>query len=261
LPIPAPTWRVVLAIVSLAAGIVVAATVGATVITAGGWDLDVPASLGSELGRTAMQVAAKVDLDDHRLPLGVAVLLNVPLWACLVGGPLWARRRGLDWRRDLGWATAPVDAPMGLTIGVLLQLVLIPLLYEPIFWIFGDQDVDEAARSLVAAADTSLDVTALIVLTVVGAPLVEEILYRGVLHRGLVDMTAHQGRAGLVVATMASSALFAASHFQLLLFPGLFLFGVVTAVATMRTGRLGTSIWIHVGFNLTTVTALLFDIY
>jgi len=238
-----------------------AAVVGVIVVTAGGWEINVPASLGSELGRTAMQFAAKADLDDHRLPLGVALLLNVPLWLGMIGGPLWARRRGLDWRRDLGWRMAPIDVPMGIAIGVALQLVLIPLLYEPIFWIFGDQDVGEAARSLVAAADTSFDVAALIVLTVVGAPVVEEVLYRGVLHRGLVDMTAHQGRAGLVIATLASSALFAASHFQLLQFPGLFLFGVVAAVATMRTGRLGTSIWIHVGFNLTTVVALLLDIY
>ncbi len=250
-----------MAVVSLAGGVVVASIVGASVIAAGGWDLDVPASLGSELGRTVMQVAARADLDDHRMPLGIAVLLNVPLWFCMVGGPLWARRRGLDWRRDLGWRMEFVDAPMGIAVGVLLQLALIPLLYQPIFWIFGDQDVDDVARSLVAAADTPFDVLALVVLTVVGAPVVEEILYRGVLHRGLIDMTAHQGRSGVLIATLASSALFAASHFQLLQFPGLMLFGVVAAMASMRTGRLGTAIWIHVGFNLTTVVALLFEIY
>ena len=40
-------------------------------------------------------------------------------------------------------------------------------------------------------------------------------------------------------------------------FPGLFAFGVVAAVLTQRTGRLGTAIWAHVGFNLTTVVLLL----
>ena len=39
--------------------------------------------------------------------------------------------------------------------------------------------------------------------------------------------------------------------------PGLFFFGVVAAVVTERTGRLGTAIWCHVGFNLTTVILLL----
>ncbi len=251
----------VLAVCSLSAGIVAATLVGVAVISMGGWDLDVPATIGSEFGRTARQVAAKANLDDHRIPLGVAVFLNVPLWFCLVGGPVWARRRGLDWRRDLGWRMRSVDIPVGLAIGLFLQIALIPLLYIPIFWLFGDQDVDEVARSLVAAADTPFDVVALVVLTVVGAPIVEEILYRGVLHRGLVDMTADQGRIGLVAATTASSALFAASHVQLLQFPGLFLFGVVAAVVSIRTGRLATAIWVHVGFNLTTVVALLIDIY
>ena len=37
----------------------------------------------------------------------------------------------------------------------------------------------------------------------------------------------------------------------------LFVFGVVAAIVTERTGRLGTAIWTHVGFNLTTVVLLL----
>ncbi len=257
---PAGTWRVVLAITSIGIGIVAATIVGVAVISAGGWKIDVPATDGSELGRTAMQVATGAELDDHRIPLGIGVLLNVPLWIGLVGGPLWARRRGLDWRRDLGWSVRWSDVPTGLAIGVAVQLVAIPLLYEPIFWLFGDQDVEAVARNLVAAADTPFDVAALLALTVVGAPIAEEILYRGVLFRGLVDMSA-AGRAGLTAAVAGSAALFAASHFQALQFPGLLLFGIVAALVFQRTGRLGTAIWVHVGFNLTTVTALLFDIY
>ena len=49
----------------------------------------------------------------------------------------------------------------------------------------------------------------------------------------------------------------AASHFQLVQLPGLFVFGVIAAVVFQRTGRLGTAIWTHVGFNATTVVLLL----
>jgi len=254
---PPPSRRVVIAIASLAAGMVLSGIVGGIVIAAAGWDPSVPASIGSDLGRTAMQVALGQPLSDSRIPLGISMLLNIPLWACLVGGPLLARREGLDWRRHLGWAMKKIDIPLGLAIGIATQLVLVPLLYVPIFWLIGDQDVGEVARSLTASADTPFDIIALVVLTVVGAPIAEEILFRGVLHRGLAEMMNDSGFAGAAVAVIGSSAVFAAAHFQPLQFPALMMFGAISAVAVNRTGRLGTSIWIHIGFNLTTVVVLL----
>ncbi len=257
---PAGTRRVVIAVGSLAVGFVAAGFVGAAVISAGNWEIDVPATIGSEVGRTVMQFATSQTLADHRIPLGLALLLNIPLWAAFVGGPLLARREGLDWRRDLGWSMKPIDVPVGLGIGVVTQLVLVPVLYAPIFWIVGDQDVGSAARSLVAATDTPFDVLALVVLTGLGAPIVEEILFRGLMHRGIADMSSDWGRPGVFLAVVASSAVFAASHIQLLQFPALMMFGAIAAIALHRTGRLGTSIWIHIGFNLTTVVVLLAEL-
>jgi len=253
---PAPTRRVVIAIGSLVVGFVLSAFIGSIVVAAGGWDASVPATIGSDVGRTVMQVVTGQALSDHRIPLAIALLLNIPLWACLVGGPLLARREGLDWHRDLGWTMKKIDIPVGLVIGVLTQLLLVPLLYVPIFWLVGNRDVGEAARALTASADTPFDILALVILTGVGAPIIEEILFRGLLHRGIADMMSGWGRSGAVIAVLASSAVFAASHIQLLQFPALMLFGVVAATAVQRTGRLGTSIWIHVGFNLTTVLIL-----
>ena len=68
-------------------------------------------------------------------------------------------------------------------------------------------------------------------------------------------------RVGLVAAVVGSSSVFAISHLQLLQFPGLFLIGAVAAIGLTRTGRLGTAIWIHAGFNATTVVILLTEIY
>jgi len=248
---------VVIAVGSLAAGVVFSGMVGGIIIAIAGWDPTVSASIGSDIGRTSMQVATGQSLSAHRIPLGIAMILNIPLWACLVGGPLWARREGLDWRRHLGWLMNKADIPVGLAIGVFAQLVLVPLLYVPIFWVIGNQDVGEVARSLTAAAGTPFDVIALVVLTVVGAPIAEEVLFRGVLHRGLAEMMDDSGSSGSFLAVVGSSAVFGAAHLQMLQFPALMMFGVIAALAVNRTGRLGTSIWIHVGFNLTTVVVLL----
>lgn len=268
----APTQRVVLAIVGFLAGLLLAGVVASIIVAAGGWELAVPATIGSELGRTVRQVGQGAPLDDFRVPAVFLAVMNAPLWLGLVGAPLLARRLGLDWRRDLGWAMRPVDVPVGLAVGVAAQFVLIPL-YEVIFIVFGPQDVSAPARSLVASVDGPLDLVALVAMTVIAAPITEEIAYRGLLFGGIRDMEkgAEKGAAkgvekgekkghlgdGVVVAAIVSSLIFAGSHFQLIQLPGLFAFGLVAVGLFHRTGRLGTAIWAHVGFNLTTVVLLL----
>lgn len=256
----APSQRVVLAIVGFLVGLITASIVAAIVVANTGWEFSVPASIGSELGRTASQIGQGATLDDHRIPAGIQALLNLPLWIGLVGAPLLARRRGLDWVRDLGWGMNGFDVWFGLLLGVATQFALVPL-YEIVFLVFGDLDVSGPARSLVAAVDTPLDLIALVVMTVIAAPVAEEICYRGLLYRGIRDMErggrGDAGRRAVILATLASSLVFAISHIQLVQLPGLFVFGVVAAVVTERTGRLGTAIWTHVGFNLTTVVLLL----
>lgn len=258
---PAPSWRVVLAIVALGAGWLLSGIVAVVVIAAGDWDLDVPAELGNSFGRLVGQRGVGAPLDHNRVPLTVSVLLNIPLWASFVGLPWIAARAGrLDWRRDLRWAVRRVDAPVGFVVGVVTQLVVVPLIYSPLLPFIDGDALEEPARDLVAGATTPLGVTALVVLTVVGAPIAEEILFRGLLFGGLVDMAAGR-RFGVTIAVVASSVIFAASHLQPLQFPGLFVIGAVAALGLHRTGRLGTAIWIHVGFNATTVAILLNELY
>lgn len=252
----APTQRVVLAIVGFLTGILAASVLAGLVVSSSNWELSVPASIGSELGRTVRQVGQAASLDDYRIPAAWLAVVNAPLWVGLVGAPLLARRAGLDWRRDLGWTMKAIDVPVGLALGVAAQFVLIPL-YEVIFFLFGDQDVSGPARSLVASVDSPLDLFGLLVITVVMAPLSEEIAYRGLLFRGIRDMERGHVGSGVTLAAVVSSLIFAASHFQLIQFPGLFVFGLVAVAAFHRTERLGTAIWAHVGFNLTTVVLLL----
>jgi len=189
-------------------------------------------------------------------------VLQLPLWLGWLVVPWWCRRQGLDWRRDLGWAMRVRDIPIGLAIGVALQLIVIPLLYLPLFEIFGDRDVGEAARAVVGTADGWFDVVALVVMVVIGAPLAEEVFFRGLLHRAVADQltagsTNRSVRAGRAGAVLISSVIFAAIHLQVLQFPALLVVGIVMAVLVEVSGRLGPAIWAHVGFNATTVAVLL----
>ena len=239
------------AVIGLVVGFVAATVLSALVLVVGDYDPSVAAGVGSDIGRTAMQLISDVEFDDGRIPLGLIALLQIPLWFGLLGAPVMAAREGMSWRRDIRWSMKPIDVPVGIAAGLVLQLVLVPVLYVPIFWIFGDQDVEEVARSLVGSADGWLDVLALVLVTVIGAPVIEEIFFRGLLFGALADQHSRSSAIAL------SATIFAATHLQLLQFPALVLVGVVHALLVGRTGRIAGAIWSHVAFNGVTVYVLL----
>lgn len=215
----------------------------------------VVAQLASALGFVLFAAAQGIpsdELDTDALTIGEVALLQIPLWLGLLGVPLIATRlRGNGPRRDLGlWATLK-DVPIGLAIGVACQLILVPLVTLPIF-IFTDADQDalEApARELTERAQGP-GVLILVLVVVVAAPLAEEVFFRGMLQRTLARSLP------IVPVVLITSVLFGISHFQALQLPALVAFGIVLSVLAHRTGRLGPSIWAHVGFNATTVVAL-----
>ena len=185
-------------------------------------------------------------------PLSFATLLvgQAGLWMGLLAAPLIASRRKGSGHvgADLGLSAERADVA-GLVVGVACQLLLIPFLYLVIQWFTGPLDVAGPARELTDRAD-GIAFLILALLVVLVAPVVEELFYRGLL------MRAAARRWGDPAAVVVSSAVFAASHFEIVIFPGIFAFGVVLAVLAVRTGRLGASIAAHIGFNAVTVLAL-----
>jgi membrane protease YdiL (CAAX protease family) len=84
------------------------------------------------------------------------------------------------------------------------------------------------------------------VAAIVGAPIVEELIFRGVLQRGLTKL------AGAPVAIGAQALLFSAYHFvpdgsgfSEFYFGALVVFGIAAGVAVERTGRLGPGMVAH----------------
>ncbi len=85
----------------------------------------------------------------------------------------------------------------------------------------------------------------LVLIVVVGAPFVEELLYRGLLQG------AFSRRIDDVLAVVVVAAWFALSHFRHVEYVGLFVVGLVIGVCALVTRRIGMSIVAHMAFNAT----------
>lgn len=198
-------------------------------------------------GRTVEEV------DD--LPLSLVAVAQMGLWVGLLGAPLVATRlKGNGLVADLRLRARVGDAWRGGGIGVLLQLVALPLLYWPLLELLdkGASDLEGPAKEMTDRADGPLGVLLLVLIVGVGAPIVEEIFYRGLFQGALLKRGIRPALAIAINATV-----FGLSHGQLLQLPALVLFGAVAGVLAHRAGRLGPAIAAHITFNLVTVISLL----
>lgn len=203
-------------------------------------------------GVVILAASGYTDTDSDELPLTVIALMQLPLWAGYLTMPLLAaRRKGNGVVVDFGLRVRPWDVPVGLVIGVLTQVVLVPVIYFPIFQIIGKRDVSADARALTDRADDPFGIVLLVLIVVIGAPVVEELFFRGLLLRSA------ERKWGKAWAVVVSSLVFGAVHLQPLQFPALVVVGVVFALLALRTGRLGPSIFAHMGFNAVAVGSLL----
>ena len=192
---------------------------------------------------------------DGKTPLAYDLLATAGLWVGFIGVP-WViiRLRGTGMVAALGIRARPVDA-FGLLLGIVCQYVLVAAVSLPWVWVLGRKltELDDPARELTERAGDPASRVLLVLVVAIGAPIAEEIFFRGFLQRGLMAWVPAPA------AIAVSSLLFALTHFQLLQFPALAAFGAVLGVLAYRSGRLGPSIATHMGFNTVTVIALLLD--
>ena len=210
--------------------------------------------LSSLLGNAAAVVSG-----DQDLGLGGRALVAFGLWTGLVGAAVLAsRRKGSgSLTTDLGLGFRPVDVPLGVAAGVASQVVVVPLVALLLRPLLGRPDVETPARELLSsAAGPALVLT--VVMVLVGAPLVEELFYRGLVLRALGARWGSGGAVG------GSAVLFGISHQNRLSFQGVVLvmacltaFGGVLGALAVRTGRLGASMLAHSTFNAVTVVTVL----
>lgn len=217
----------------LAAGILVAhlatTIIGSIIISIAGWD---PLS---------------------KVPMWGFGVLQVPLWAVYLGTVVYAGTKGTGAVHAFGVRFHALDPIVGLVVGVLCQLIVLPLLYIPIFRLTGTDsgELSRPAEELASRAQSSVGWILFALLIGLVAPVIEELFFRGLLLRSLSKRSMQ-----IPLAVLTSAAIFAAMHLQALQFPGLFVFGVVLAVMAVASGRLGPSIFAHIGFNATTIVVL-----
>ena len=198
----------------------------------------------------ALAITGDDELD--QLPMWLYATVQATQWVGFVGVPvLVARVKGNGAVQDFGARMVPLDVPIGLAIGVAMQVVVVPLVSLPWIWLLGRDtgDLDDRARELTDRAH-GFGLVMLTLVVVFGAPFAEELFFRG------LAMRSFERRLGPWLGLIASAILFSGSHFDLLSFPALLVFGLVSGRIAQKTGRLGISWWMHVGFNATTIAIL-----
>lgn len=192
------------------------------------------------------------DTERRDLPLSTVALTQVPFYGGMLGWALIASfRKGRGPIADYRIQLRLVDVPVGIVVGVLTQLAG-NLVLKPVLWFtsYTNEDIERPARELADKAHGA-GVVLLVLIVAIAAPIVEEIFFRGLVLRSL------ERRMSTGWAVVATGAIFAATHFEPLQFPALFLFGLVAGVLVARTGRLGPAVWAHLAFNGLAVFSLL----
>jgi membrane protease YdiL (CAAX protease family) len=179
----------------------------------------------------------------------------VGLWVGFIGAPLVAIRLG-PIRRQLGVGFRPIDL-WGIPIGVAGQFLVVAL-YAP--FIKHLHNFDAPVKKLTGGSHGS-GLWLIAVATVIVAPIAEELFFRGLLFRSLLNLAgalrSPRGRKiGVVTAVIADGVLFALAHGELAQLAGLALFGMVLALVFLKTGRLGMSMAAHMSFNAVAIASL-----
>ena len=229
-----------------------------------------PVSPGGELGLAALfQFGAFIAVNlavipfltkDAKVGGGLGpILTSFPAgWLVLVAGMLTIyRMRATPWRTAVGFdSVRPIDA-VGFLVGAALQ-VAVGVAYH--LSRVSEDDVSRPARQLAdRAGSMGVGFAVLAIFVVVGAPMVEELFYRGVVLnavRRVAEEHHEPPRRSAIVAVVGSAVWFGLIHLQPLQFPALVLVGLVCATARLRTGRLATSMAVHMGFNAVAMITL-----
>lgn len=203
-----------------------------------------------QFGGKAVEMALPAKVTESVAPLSAGSLLMslafiqglqlLVAWA-------WFRGRGSSLTQGLGLRRFPLHtslrhaALMILPAGIIsmLALVLGMMWLRHLGWPLHEQD---AVKMLKSEQSLATSVT-LILAACVGAPIVEEVLFRGLLYRPLRNLT----NPGF--AAVFSALIFGVIHLHLPSLPALVMLGFFFAIAYEVTGSLTVNIFMHALFN------------
>jgi membrane protease YdiL (CAAX protease family) len=188
-----------------------------------------------------------------------AVVLLLSLMLPWVGFGIWplvtTRLQGNGATIDLGLSLRRSDLLWGIGGGVACLVVgtAVGWVTEKLFGSF-----DSAAGDALASADVARWVVwAFALCASVGAPVFEELCFRGLAFAALARTASRRGLPAVPLATFGSALLFALVHLEPVRIPVLLSIGLVLSLLRARTGRVGASIVAHSFNNLIAVVGIL----
>jgi len=210
-------------------------------------------ALSTMLAGLWLAVTGDTDLD-----LAGQGVSQIGLWTGMVGAVVLASRRkgsgslGDDFGFRFRWS----DLGLGALVAAVVQLVALPALAYLLRPLLGHPQVSGPVQDLVDQSRGPAFL-GLVASVAIGAPLVEELFFRGLLLRSL------QRRVPDGAAVALSAIAFGLAHGSglpvdavVLVVLSLTAFGAALAIVALRTGRLGPGIVAHALFNLFTIVYL-----
>ena len=170
------------------------------------------------------------------------------LWIGFIGAP-WLASRTQGTRhfvRDLGVRFRVIDL-VGIAIGIGGQ-ILVAIMYAP--FQHDIHDFNGPSQKLTGGSHGGGFVV-IAIATVLFAPAMEELFFRGLLLKALVRLFTPLGAAGgaraagVVLAVIVDGLLFGLAHGEWVQLAGLAAFGMILAAVSYRTGRLGMNMVAH----------------
>jgi membrane protease YdiL (CAAX protease family) len=212
---------------------------------------------GALAGKTSAEMRTIVSASVP--PEWYVVSTLVGLWVGFLGAP-WVASRTRGTRHflaDLGVRFRPADL-WGIVIGVAGQMLIV-VLYLP--FQHDIHDFNAPSQKLTGASHGG-GFLIIAVATVVVAPFMEELFFRGLLLKALVKLftpvvtTSRTRAVGVVGAVIVDGLLFGLAHGEWVQLAGLATFGVILAAVSYRTGRLGMNMVSHATFNLVAILSI-----
>jgi uncharacterized protein len=192
-------------------------------------------------------------------PEWYVVTTLIGLWIGFIGAPWLASwtQGTRHFFRDLGVRFRLIDL-VGIAIGVGGQ-ILITIMYAP--FQHDIKNFNGPSQKLTGASH-GVGFVIIAMATVLLAPAMEELFFRGLLLKALVRLMTKLGAAGgartagVVLAVIVDGLLFGLAHGEWVQLAGLAAFGMILAAVSYRTGRLGMNMVAHATFNLIAIIAI-----
>ncbi len=196
------------------------------------------------------------------LTVGDLVSSSIGTWIGFLGAAvIVSRTRGThSMRRDYCISIRPlVDVPLGVVAGLILQFFILPAIYLPLEPLIPNLQtkLSGPANYITSAGHGSTSMLLVGVVIVIGAPIVEEIFFRGLLLQSIsVKLSGLSRRTGNFLSVLISAVAFGIAHVEPLQLLGLTAVGIVLATLRIKFNRLGPGMITHATFNFITFAAL-----